>query len=80
MDQGFQASPLDVWWDKKGGASWLWWLEVIDGNHTRLITRLHTSYSWASPWIVYYLLYDVGDILMMHRCMLGIKERVEQFT
>jgi len=75
--KAFEPARWMLWWDKKGSASFLWWLEVIDGNHTRLITRLHTLYSWTSSWIVYYLLYDVGDILMIRRCMLGIKERTK---
>ncbi|AFY92365.1 hypothetical protein Cha6605_1142 [Chamaesiphon minutus PCC 6605] len=40
-------------------------------------TRLRTKYDFSFPWIIYYILYDVGDIIMMRKCMLGIKERAE---
>lgn len=69
-----------LWWDKKSTSTWLWWLEPIGENQTRLITRLRVRYSWTSIWLLYYLLQDVGDIVMMRKCMLGIKRRAEQFT
>jgi hypothetical protein len=69
-----------LWWDQKDNAIWLWWLEPVDATHTRLITRLRVRYAWNSIWLLYYLLQDVGDIFMMRKCMLGIKQRAEQFT
>jgi len=75
--KAFETSHWILWWDKKDQATWLWWLDPIDQNHTRMITRLRTRYSWTSPWIIYYLFYDIGDIVMMRKCMLGIKERSE---
>jgi hypothetical protein len=35
-------------------------------------------YFWASPWMLYYMIYDVGDIVMMSRCMRGIQQRAER--
>jgi hypothetical protein len=69
-----------LWWDKKGNATWLWQLDEIQSGKTRLITRLRTKYDFTFPWIIYYTLYDIGDIVMMSKCMLGIKERAEQLA
>ena len=66
-----------LWTDKAGKASWLWYLIPVGNNVTRLITRLRTKYVWSNLWIIYYLIYDVGDIIMMKKCMKGIKQRSE---
>lgn len=66
-----------LWVDKEEMATWLWYLYPIDETHSRLVTRLRTKYSWKSIWIIYYILYDVGDIIMMSKCMKGIKKRAE---
>ena len=73
----YQEFENILWWDKKDHATWLWNLKEITDGKTRLITRLRTRYDFTFPWVMYYLLYDVGDILMMRKCMLGIKERAE---
>lgn len=73
----FQEYTYILWWDKKGKATWCWHLHQDANGATRLITRLRTRYNFSFPWIIYYLLYDVGDIIMMRKCMLGIKERAE---
>jgi hypothetical protein len=62
----------------KGKAFWLWHLSEIGQGKTRLITRLRTQYNFKFPWVIYYILYDLGDIVMMRKCMLGIKERAEE--
>jgi hypothetical protein len=67
-----------LWWDRKGNGTWGWYLEQFKNGRTRLITRLRTRYDFSFPWVVYYLIYDFGDIVMMRKCMLGIKERAEQ--
>jgi hypothetical protein len=69
-----------LWSDKKDTSTWLWWLEPIDDNQTRFITRLRVRYAWTSVWVIYYLLQDVGDIVMMRTCMLGIKRRAERLA
>ena len=75
--KAFQENEHILWWDKKGKATWLWVLEPLANGRTRLITRLRTVYDFRFPWVIYYLLYDVGDIVMMSKCLLGIKERAE---
>lgn len=67
-----------LWVDKKGKATWLWYLYPIDKDHSRLLTRLRTEYEWKGFWVIYYLLYDFGDIVMMSKCMKGIKKRAER--
>jgi hypothetical protein len=74
----FEANRWMLWWDNKGDATWLWELSPQDESHTRLITRNRVCYTWGLPWVLYYLLQDVGDIFMMRKCMLGIKQRAER--
>jgi hypothetical protein len=74
----YQEPAYILWWDKKGNATWLWQFAEFGHNKTRLITRLRTKYDFTFPWVIYYVLYDIGDIIMMSKCMLGIKERAER--
>ncbi|MEP7377849.1 MAG: hypothetical protein ABI675_30900 [Chitinophagaceae bacterium] len=73
----FKKYKYILWADKIGNATWLWYLSTDDNNKTRLLTRLRTKYLWKGLWIIYYLLYDMGDIIMMSKCMKGIKRRAE---
>ena len=75
--KSFQEPQTILWWDKKGKSTWLWQLKAVGTDQTRLITRLRTRYDFSFPWIIYYAFYDFGDIIMMKKCMLGIKERAE---
>jgi len=73
----FKENEYILWVDKEGKATWLWYLYPVNENQTRLLTRLRTKYLWRGFWIIYYLLYDFGDIVMMSICMKGIKMRAE---
>ena len=73
----FEVNKFILWEDKKNKASWLWYLNEQSDGTTRLITRLRTKYEWNNLWLIYYLIYDFGDIIMMKKCMKGIKERSE---
>mgnify|MGYP003737284117 CR=1 FL=1 len=74
----FIENDYILWTDKKDKATWTWKL-VPDGiESTRLLTRLRTRYDWKSLWILYYLIYDFGDIIMMKKCLKGIKIRAEK--
>lgn len=66
-----------LWWDKKGDVTWFWGLYPFDDSRTRLITRVRIHYNWLSPSLIFDLLLDVGDIVMMRKCMLGIKRRAQ---
>lgn len=62
---------------KATDGTWVWGLYPLDEQRTRLVTRLRGRYHWFSPWILLMLVVDVGDIIMMRKCMLGIKQRSE---
>ena len=76
--QEFEEFRYILWTDKAGRATWLWYLTATATGEVRLLTRLRTRYTWSGFWIMYYLLYDVGDILMMSACLKGIRQRAEQ--
>ena len=73
----FEKNKYILWGDKEEKATWLWYIYPIDDTHSRLVTRLRTKYNWKGIWILYYILYDMGDIVMMSKCMKGIKQRAE---
>lgn len=75
---GYREFENILWTDKKGDASWLWYIQSDKDGNSRLITRLRTRYRFFSLWVIYYLLYDIGDIIMMKKCMKGIKRRAEK--
>lgn len=75
--KAYHESETILWWDQKGNATWGWYLTATNGGNTRLVTRLRTRYDLSFPWILYYAIYDFGDIVMMRSCMKGIKARAE---
>jgi hypothetical protein len=76
--EDYREPEYILWWDRKRNGTWGWFLRQTEAGNTRLITRLRTKYDFSFPWIIYYILYDCGDIIMMSKCMLGIKERAEK--
>ena len=75
-----KSNRFMLWTDAKGEATWCWGLYPTGETCTRLITRLRVHYNWKSPMILYYIIQDVGDILMMRKCLLGIKRRAQSQT
>lgn len=69
-----------LWGDLKNHSTWCWSLNPVDATHTRLITRVRLKYNWLSPTIIFSVLLDIGDIVMMRKCMLGIKRRAEELA
>ncbi len=55
--------------------TWAWGLYELDPNRTRLVTRLRIRGGWALT-----LALDAFEIVMMRKCLLGIKERAEGAT
>ncbi len=75
--KGFELNKWILWEGAEQDGSWLWFLDPIDETHTRLIVRMRFAYHWTSPFIAAELATDVGDIIMLRKCMLGIKDRAE---
>ncbi len=73
----FDANRYLLWWDKKGDSTWYWGLYPQDDRQTRLITRVRLHYRWLSPAILFSLLVEFTDIVMMRKSLLGIKQRAE---
>ncbi len=61
-------------------ATWAWGLYEDDSQHTRLVSRLRVAYKWARPSIVPMLLIDAVELVMMRKCLLGIKRRAEKLA
>ena len=76
----FELNKWILWWDKQGESTWAWVLYPLNESSTRLITRVRIHYKWLSPSIILNLLLDGGDIIMMRKLMLGIKQRAERLS
>jgi hypothetical protein len=73
----FVINQWMLWLDRKGDTTWSWGLYTTNENGTRLVTRVRIHYDWLSPRIIFNLVLDVVDIVMMRKCKLGIKRRAE---
>jgi hypothetical protein len=74
-----EPNKMMLW--EKGGGTWLWLLEPAGTGHTRLITRMRGRYRWTRPTILTELiLMEIGDPIMMRKCLLGIKRRAERLA
>ncbi len=61
------------------GATWSWGLYRIEGNRTRLVSRLRQKYTFTSlQAVLSWSLIDACEILMMRTTLRGIKYRVEE--
>jgi hypothetical protein len=78
--KAFEPNRWMLWGDKAGDVSWYWGLYPLDEGHTRLITRVHMRYRWTSPVILFNLLVEFADVVMMRKCLLGIKRRAEMLA
>lgn len=77
-----QVEPgLVLWSADDDSMTWCWGLYPVDDRHTRLITRVRVHYTWIKPsQFLFNFLFDVGDIVMMRKCLLGIKRRAENYA
>lgn len=70
-----------LWWDDKTeGTTWVWALYPVDVRQSRLITRLRRRYRWTRPTVLFNLLAEFADFVMMRKCLLGIKQRAENLA
>jgi len=76
----FRTNNWMLWWDRKGNSTWVWGIYPEGKSSSRLITRVRVKYRWFSPSIFFNLVIEFCDIVMMRKCMLGIKRRAEQKT
>jgi len=76
----FSNAEWMLWWDKIGDNSWVWGIYPEGESRSRLVTRVRVKYRWFSPAILFNLIIEFFDILMMHKCMLGIKRRAEALS
>ncbi|MEW5871189.1 MAG: hypothetical protein AB1894_18100 [Chloroflexota bacterium] len=76
----FRANEWILWNDKEDDTTWFWGLYPERENRTRLVTRLRMKYRWNSPAALFNLLVEFGDLPMMRKCLLGIKERAKNLS
>jgi hypothetical protein len=76
--KAFEPNQWMLWWDKKGEVTWYWGLYPQDDSQIRLITRVRMHYRWLRPSILFSLLVEFTDIVMMRKCMLSIRQRAER--
>jgi hypothetical protein len=73
----FEKNEWILWKNEPGDSSWVWEIYPEGETRARLVTRVRVRYGWFSRAILFNLLIEFFDILMMHKCMLGIKRRAE---
>ena len=73
----FEVNRLLLW--SKSDSTWVWRLSSLDGNQTRVVTRIHAFRDWRHPLsaLLAVLLMEFGDYAMCRRMMLGIKTRAD---
>jgi hypothetical protein len=80
--QGIQVlsmeAPCTMVWGSPGDTTWVWRLVPLPDGSTRLLTRVRARYRWTSPAIAFSALLEFGDIWMMRRMLLNIRERAEE--
>ena len=72
----FMLLVVDAHPGVRGPWIWAWGLYPQDAQHTRLVTRLRVRLESKRS----NLLMDTFEIVMMRKCLLGIKRRVETST
>ena len=69
-------APRTMVWGQPGDTTWSWQLDENPDGSTRLITRVRSRYRWFSPSIAFSALLEFGDVWMMRKMLLNLRERV----
>jgi len=75
--KAFEPNRWMLWADEAGDTTWYWGLHPLDEQQTRLITPVRMRYRWTSLLALFNPLVEFTDIVMMRKCLLGIKRRAE---
>lgn len=67
--------PHSMVWGEPGRTTWAWQLDETADGSTRLVTRVRSRYEWLSPSIAFSVLLEFGDIWMMRKMLLNLRER-----
>jgi hypothetical protein len=78
--KGFSENNWMLWWDNKGDSTWVWGIFPDGETSFRLVTRVRMKYRWTLLAVPFNMLVEFFDIVMMRKCMLGIKRRAEAMT
>ncbi len=70
-------APHSMIWGTPGDTTWTWQLDGSPDGSTRLISRVRSRYSWLSPSIAFSALLELGDIWMMRKMLLNVRDRAE---
>ena len=63
--------------DDENGASWVWVLDPIDAQSTRLIARYRQTWAHGASGLAFWLGDELGSLVMQPKTLSGIKERAE---
>jgi hypothetical protein len=69
--------PRSMIWGTLPDTIWVWVLEPLSDDTTRLITRIRSRYRWLSPTIAFSMLIEFADIWMIRKMLLTLRERAE---
>jgi hypothetical protein len=70
-------APRRLLWSKPD-STWAWTLEPVEGDRTRLVTRLKVRYRCRPDALLTIPLIELGDFAMMRRMLLGLRDRAER--
>ena len=69
--------PTSMIWGTPGDTTWAWHLEGREDGTTRVVTRVRSRYRWTSPTILFSMLLEFADVVMMRKMLLTLRERIE---